>query len=127
MEHRLQRVPPPIGAVVQRALRGRCPNCGQGQLFAAYLKQVERCPVCGERYGHIRSDDAAPWLTILIVGIILVPVIFLVESHTNWPVWASITLWPLVVALFALALLPRMKAVLVGLIWLTHAPGSEED
>ena len=125
MDHRSQRVP--LGEVIQRAFRGKCPNCGRGRLFAAYLRQVGHCPVCGERYGHIRSDNAAPWLTILIIGIVLVPIIFFTESRTNWPVWASVTLWPLVVALFAVTLLPRIKAVLVSLIWLTHAPRSEED
>ena len=30
-----------------RALRLRCPNCGQGRLFTSWLRMRERCPVCG--------------------------------------------------------------------------------
>jgi uncharacterized protein (DUF983 family) len=29
-----------------RALRLRCPNCGQGRLFTSWLRTRERCPVC---------------------------------------------------------------------------------
>lgn len=30
-----------------RALRLRCPNCGQGKLFTSWLRMRDRCPVCG--------------------------------------------------------------------------------
>ena len=30
-----------------RALRLRCPNCGQGKLFTSWLRMRERCPMCG--------------------------------------------------------------------------------
>ncbi|WP_274608695.1 DUF983 domain-containing protein [Mesorhizobium sp. 113-1-2] len=54
---------------------GRCPNCGQGKLYRTYQKQVERCAVCGERFGDIESDDAAPWFTVLIAGVFAAPCI----------------------------------------------------
>lgn len=106
---------------------GRCPNCGQGKLFASYLKPVDNCAICGEAYGHIRSDDAAPWLTVLVVGILGVPAVLAVESHTAWPTWVSSVLWPVFGVALALLVLPRSKAVLISLIWFTHAPGSDRD
>jgi uncharacterized protein (DUF983 family) len=30
-----------------RALRLRCPNCGQGKPFTSWLRVRERCPACG--------------------------------------------------------------------------------
>ena len=30
-----------------RAVRLRCPNCGQGRLFTSWLRMRERCPACG--------------------------------------------------------------------------------
>lgn len=30
-----------------RALRLRCPNCGQGRLLEAWLRMRSHCPVCG--------------------------------------------------------------------------------
>jgi uncharacterized protein (DUF983 family) len=34
-------------ALFWRALRLRCPNCGQGKLFTSWLRMRERCPACG--------------------------------------------------------------------------------
>src|SRR5476649_2901529 len=71
-----------------RALLGRCPCCGQGKLMRSYLKQVENCSVCGESFGQIRADDAAPWLTIILVGHIFLPFAFMV--NLDWmPTWAA--------------------------------------
>jgi len=118
---------PPLSLAVRRALIGRCPNCGKGKLFASYLKQVDHCSVCGEQYGHIRSDDAAPWLTILIVGHLVVPTALAVESRTSLPDWVSMTLWPALAACAALVVLPRAKALFLSVIWCTRSPGSERD
>jgi uncharacterized protein (DUF983 family) len=30
-----------------RAVRLRCPNCGQGRLFTSWFRMRPRCPVCG--------------------------------------------------------------------------------
>src|SRR5688572_1409768 len=53
---------------VFRGACARCPNCGRGRLFRAYLKPVESCAECHESLKHIRADDGPAWLTILVVG-----------------------------------------------------------
>ncbi|MCA0420344.1 MAG: DUF983 domain-containing protein, partial [Proteobacteria bacterium] len=40
---------------VARGLRGRCPHCGKGRLFRAFLKPVDRCEACGEDLHHQRA------------------------------------------------------------------------
>lgn len=122
-----QVVRPKVGEAIRRGVFGRCPNCGQGKLFASYLKQVEHCAVCGEAFGHLRSDDAAPWLTILVVGHVVVPIVLAVESRTSWPSWVSMTLWPSLALLLVAIVLPRAKAVFLSAIWATGSPGSERD
>ncbi|MFO1156168.1 MAG: DUF983 domain-containing protein [Rhodospirillales bacterium] len=89
----LRRTRPPFLVAVGRGLSGRCPNCGEGRLFRAYLKQVDACAVCGEPWGHIRADDAPPWLTILIVGHIVVPAAMAVESEGLLPFLGLDALW----------------------------------
>ena len=118
---------PTIWTAIRRGLSGQCPNCGTGRLFARYLKAVDRCAACGEPLGHIRSDDAAPWLTILVVGHVIAPIVLAVEMETSWPMWVSMTLWPLLALTLAMAVLPRAKGLFVGLIWATGAPGSERN
>lgn len=116
-----------LWGVIRRSLALYCPNCGEGKLFASYLKQVEQCARCGEHYGHIRSDDAAPWLTILVVGHIVIPIIIVTEKHVSWPDWVAMTVWPGFALALTLFVLPRAKAVFLGVIWATRAPGSERN
>ena len=56
-----------------RGLRGRCPNCGEGRMFRAFLKVADHCPACGEALHHQRADDAPAYFVIMIVGHIVVP------------------------------------------------------
>lgn len=122
-------IAPPWSRVtaLTRALRLDCPNCGKARLLRGYLKQVDACPSCGEHFGHIRSDDAAPWLTILIVGHVLVPLMVAIESADIWPQAVSIIFWPAAGILLAGLVLPRAKALFISLIWFEKSPGSERD
>ncbi len=116
---------PGFAIALGRAVIGRCPQCGRGPLFAGYLRQVECCLVCGEAWGHIRADDAPPWLTILLVGHIILPLAITVERVADWPDWVGMTLWPTLALALAALILPRAKAIMLTLIWFTRAHGSE--
>ncbi len=58
-------------AMLRGALH-RCPRCGKGGLFRAYLKVREQCLACGEDLSHQRADDAPPYVTIFVVGHLIV-------------------------------------------------------
>lgn len=111
----------PLKVAVGRALLGRCPACGQGKLMKGYLKQVENCAACGESFGQIRADDAAPWATIILVGHVFLPIAFLV--NVTMPVWAEATMWSGLFAGLSLAILPKAKAMFIAILWHTRAPG----
>ncbi len=108
-----------------RGALGRCPKCGQGRLFGRYLKVVECCAACGEPYGHYRADDAPPWLTILIVGHITVPLILFAEEMFEPPPWVEFAIYLPAVLLFTLLILPRCKGVILAILWRMKAEGSE--
>ena len=55
-----------VWQAIGKGLRSRCPACGEGRIFRAYLKVNNICPHCGEELFHHRADDAPPYLTILI-------------------------------------------------------------
>lgn len=116
---------PDMRTVITRGAMGLCPNCGKGPLFRTYLKQIHHCQVCAESFKDIRADDAPPWLTILIAGHVIVPIILIVEPWSLWPQWVSLMLWPVVISLFSLIVLPRAKGVFLAVIWATRAPGFE--
>jgi uncharacterized protein (DUF983 family) len=120
-----QEKPSTQNALIRGAL-GRCPACGQGRLLHHYLKIVDHCSACGEPYGHFRADDAAPWLTILVVGHLTVPVILLVEESVQLPLWQALSIYVPTVVLLTLGLLPRCKGIILALLWVTKAEGSEK-
>jgi len=109
-----------------RGARLRCPRCGKGRLFRGYLKQVDRCAHCGEDLSEVRADDMTSWLTILIVGILLAPLVGLVETHTDFPVGVSMVLWCGIALALMLAVLPRAKGFLIAAIWLTRRTGRSD-
>jgi uncharacterized protein (DUF983 family) len=116
--------PSTLTAILRGAL-GRCPRCGQGRLLHHYLKLVDRCSACSEPYGHYRVDDAAPWLTILVVGHMTIPIILVCETNFQIPLGFALAIYlPLIVGL-TLFLLPRSKGVIAAVLWATKAEGSE--
>jgi uncharacterized protein (DUF983 family) len=111
----------PLKIAARRAVLGRCPCCGQGKLYRAYLKQVENCSACGERFGHIRADDAAPWLTLILVGHLFVPLMLVFVAMSELGVWTQAAMWSVIFAGLCLVILPRSKAFFIALLWLTGA------
>jgi uncharacterized protein (DUF983 family) len=109
----------------RHALLGRCPCCGKGKLYRAYLKQVDACSACGEKFGAIRADDAAPWLTIIIVGHIFLPLMLVGVAMSTMPSWVLAVLWSSIFILLSLAILPRAKGLFIAILWHTGAPGSK--
>ncbi|MBV8519621.1 MAG: hypothetical protein JO197_19675 [Acidobacteria bacterium] len=66
----------PIGLVLRRGLRRRCPRCGEGPLFRRWIEVHERCSACGLLY---QTDHGDTWGFVLImdrvplfIGIVLV-------------------------------------------------------
>jgi uncharacterized protein (DUF983 family) len=41
---------PPAEQLVARALRLRCPRCGQGRMFTGWFSMLVRCDQCGLKY-----------------------------------------------------------------------------
>jgi uncharacterized protein (DUF983 family) len=95
-------------------------------LLHHYLKIVDCCSSCGEPYGHFRTDDAAPWLTILVVGHITVPIILICEIDFQLPMGLALSIYLPVIVGLTLMLLPRCKGALASILWATKAEGSEK-
>ncbi len=116
-----------VWAALKRGFRGRCPRCGQGKLFRAFLKTADNCPVCGLDFTPHRADDLPAYLVIIIVGHIVVPMVLLIETNFAPPVWLQLSIY-LPVTLFAsLALLQPVKGAVVGLQWALRMHGFDEN
>jgi uncharacterized protein (DUF983 family) len=94
-----------------------CPQCGKTSLFHGFLKVEPSCRKCGLKLAEFRADDAPPYFTILIVGHIIIPALFLMERLQHPPVWLHMIIWlPATIAL-TLFLLPRIKGAVIGTQW----------
>lgn len=105
------------GLGVKRGLRLRCPNCGKGRLFRSFLKVSEKCEVCGSDNSVYPSDDAPPYLTLVLTGHVIVPIYMAVERAFAPPVWLSASIWLPVTAIMSILLLPYMKGGVLGFCW----------
>ena len=106
-----------------RGLKLRCPNCGSGPMLRAYLKVRDHCPECGENLSHHRADDGPAYLTILLSGHIVAPLILFVYSEFRpSPAIMAIT-FSVIFATVALFLLPRFKGMIVGIQWAKRMHG----
>ena len=79
-----------LWSAMKRGFRGRCPRCGEGKLFRAFLKVDNHCSACGLDFTPHRADDLPAYLVIVIVGHIVVPLALSIETNFAPPMWCSL-------------------------------------
>jgi uncharacterized protein (DUF983 family) len=87
------------------ALTGRCPECGQGNLFTGLLDFNHSCPHCGEAFGDGDTGDGPAVFVILAAGIMLVPVTLILLMAMKLAPW-----------LVMILMLPIGAGVVIGLL-----------
>ncbi|QSY95898.1 DUF983 domain-containing protein [Rhizobium bangladeshense] len=113
----------PLGRSIRRGLMNRCPACGNGKLFRAFLKPVDHCAACGEAMHHHRSDDLPPYIVILVLGHVLVGGYMLTDLTFVLPVWVHLAVWTPITVITALASIQPIKGGVIGLQWALHMHG----
>jgi len=117
MDNPVLATAPDVPLAARRGALFRCPSCGKGRLFRSYLKQVDACACCGENFSYIRADDGPTWLTLLIVGHVVVALALIAVASTNWSTWFSVSLFSSLAVVLSLAFLPSAKGIFIGIIW----------
>jgi uncharacterized protein (DUF983 family) len=120
MEAKLQEF---LSRPIMRGLRGRCPKCGEGKLFRAFLKVADTCPACGEEMHHHRADDFPAYLVIVIVGHIVVAMVLGVEVAYAPPLWLHALIWLPITAAMSLSLIQPIKGAVVAVQWQSGMEG----
>ena len=113
----------PMRPAMLRGWRRRCPNCGSGPMLRGYLKVRDNCPVCGEALHHHRADDGPAYLTILIVGHVIAPLILWAFVHYRPDPMMLASVFSVGTVALSLFLLPRLKGVLVAIQWAKRMHG----
>ncbi len=105
------------------ALRGRCPRCGVGKLFAGLLDVAPACPACGLDLSAQDAGDGPAVTAIFLLGALTVIGAFLVEFRLEPPFWVHLVLWPAVLLPGAVATMRVAKAALIWAQWRHRAGG----
>ena len=113
----------PLGQSIKRGLLCRCPNCGDGRLFRAFLKPVDHCAVCGEDYTPQRADDLPAYLVIVVVGHVLMTGYMLTDMVFRVSPWLHLAIWAPLAVLAALLTIQPIKGGVVGLQWANRMHG----
>lgn len=119
--------PRPVAQAMRRGFGGKCPHCGRGRMFRAFLKTADTCSVCGEELHHHRADDAPPYVTIVLVGHLLVPFMVPFMLDGNMANWTVLAIFLPLTAVAALVLLQPVKGAIVGLQWALRMHGFDPD
>ncbi|TIW39699.1 MAG: DUF983 domain-containing protein [Mesorhizobium sp.] len=121
-EHHSGRIARPLWTAMKRGALGRCPHCGEGKLFRAFVKTVDKCD-------HCRADDLPAYLVVVIVGHIVLGAFMGVEATSTLSTWQHIAIWVPLTILMAIVLLQPVKGAVTGLQWAfyMHGFGGEED
>jgi uncharacterized protein (DUF983 family) len=94
---------PSYATLIGRALRLRCPACGEGKLFRNWITMNDPCPTCGRRFnrapGYLLGSIYFNYgVTTLLVVLIYFP-LFLTKTLTGqqllWLLTAFSLLFPL--------------------------------
>lgn len=113
----------PVKPAILRGSKLLCPQCGTGPMMDGFLKVRDTCEVCGEELHHQRADDGPAYVTILICGHILAPLLLIVfETFRPDPLLLVVGFSTAFVAM-ALLMLPRIKGAFVGLQWAKRMHG----
>jgi uncharacterized protein (DUF983 family) len=110
----------------KRGLRCRCPRCGQGKLFRAFLKVDDHCSVCALDFTPHRADDLPAYLVIIIVGHVVVPLALMIETNYSPPVAWQLAIYLPITLIASLLLLQPVKGAVVGVQWALRMHGFDE-
>lgn len=112
-----------VGKAMKRGLFGRCPHCGEGKLFRAFLKPVDHCSVCNEDYTHQRADDLPAYLSIVVVGHIVVGGFMMTDMVWTLSNWTHLAIWTPLTVLLAMTTIQPIKGAVIGLQWAARMHG----
>ena len=94
---------------VLKGWKRKCPQCGSGPLLSGYLTVNDTCTVCSEELHHHRADDGPAYLTILLVGHLMAPLLHMIFVRYRPEPLVLFTIFAVGCVGLSLYLLPQTK------------------
>ncbi len=117
------QLPASAWAALWRGARFRCPRCGDAHLFARFLKPMSFCPACAQDWRGQRADDFPAYISMLVTGHLLAPVIIALELGFSPPVNVLAAIVVPAAMVMMLGLLQPAKGAVIALQWWTGMHG----
>ena len=86
-------------------------------MFSGYLKVADDCSQCGQPFHHHRADDGPAYLTIVVVGHLMAPLIHIVFTTFRPEPLVLASSFTVVCVALSLYLLPRLKGGMIAFQW----------
>ena len=113
-----------------RALRLRCPNCGQGRLFTSWLRMRERCPVCGLKLERGEEGyQVGSYMFNIVAAELVFAAVFLGAVVLTWPTppWKVLEYGGIALMVIApLVFFPFSKTLFLAFDLLFRPAGSDD-
>jgi uncharacterized protein (DUF983 family) len=88
-------------------IRGRCPRCGKGHIFAGFLRLARRCDVCDLDLSFADPADGPAFFVMSIVAVPVTVFAIWLELSQEPPFWVHLlTTFPLLLVSSVLLLRP---------------------
>ncbi len=110
-------LPRTLRAALLRGITGKCPRCGETKLFGKFLKPIGVCPRCHQDWSLHRADDMPPYISILITGHVLAPLIIYFGAVSNVSMWQALAICLGLAGVMMISLLQPAKGATIALQW----------
>ncbi|HTV33584.1 MAG TPA: DUF983 domain-containing protein [Methylocella sp.] len=96
-------------------LKGLCPRCGQGKIFAGFLTLKQACSHCGLDLRFADSGDGPAVFVSLIGGFLVLGAALWTELRYEPPFYVHLLIFLPLTLIVCLGLLRPLKATLIAL------------
>lgn len=110
-------LPHTVFAAMRRGFFGRCPRCDGARLFSAFLKPVDRCPLCAQDWTLHAADDFPPYVSIIVTGHVMAPVMIVLGSMTALSTGLVVAIALVLAITMLMSLLQPAKGAIIALQW----------
>jgi len=106
---------------------GRCPACGEGQLFEGFLRVSPRCEACGFDLAKADSGDGPAVFVILVGGFLAAFGALFTVVAFDPPVWVVLAIWLPVTVVLCLGLLRPFKGAMLAAQFMNKASEARRE
>ena len=109
-----------------RGLKNRCPRCAETKLMPRFLKPAGHCHACGLDLTPQRADDFPAYISMIISGHLLAPVVIGLALAGWTPGQMAAVVMP-GAAILMLGLLQPAKGAVIAVQWWNSMHGFRRD